>query len=68
MPSYAILNELNAGRDLPAVFWTGDTDMVCLRQVLAQTPQYRYTHHIQHLMITGLFCLLLGVHGETLCG
>jgi len=35
--------------------------MVCLREVLAQTLRYGYAHHIQCLMVTGLFCLLLGV-------
>jgi deoxyribodipyrimidine photolyase-related protein len=36
MPAYAHLNELQAERDLPAFFWNADTDMVCLREVLAQ--------------------------------
>lgn len=26
MPAYADLNALDAGQDLPAYFWTGDTD------------------------------------------
>jgi deoxyribodipyrimidine photolyase-related protein len=61
MPDYAELNALGAEQDLPAFFWSGDTDMVCLREVLAQTLDYGYAHHIQRLMVTGLFCLLLGV-------
>ncbi len=61
MPDYAGLNALEAQHDLPAFFWTGDTDMACLHDVLAQTLQYGYAHHIQRLMVTGLFCLLLGV-------
>jgi deoxyribodipyrimidine photolyase-related protein len=61
MPDYAGLNALGAERDLPALFWSGDTDMACLREVLAQTLRYGYAHHIQRLMVTGLFCLLLGV-------
>jgi deoxyribodipyrimidine photolyase-related protein len=35
--------------------------MACLRAVIAQTLRYGYAHHIQRLMVTGLFCLLLGV-------
>ncbi len=61
MPAYAELNALNAGASLPAFFWTGQTDMVCLREVIGQTLRYGYAHHIQRLMVTGLFCLLLGV-------
>ena len=61
MPDYAGLNALEAEQDLPAFFWTGDTDMACLRDALAQTLWYGYAHHIQRLMVTGLFCLLLGV-------
>ena len=61
MPDYAELNALDAEQDLPAFFWTADTDMACLREVLAQTLRYGYAHHIQRLMVTGLFCLLLGV-------
>jgi len=61
MPDYADLNALHAKRDLPDFFWTADTDMACLREVLAHTLRYGYAHHIQRLMVTGLFCLLLGV-------
>ena len=64
MPEYAGFNALDAEQDLPAFFWTADTDMVCLREVIAQTLQYGYAHHIQRLMITGLFCLLLGVRPQ----
>ena len=64
MPAYAQLNELQAEQNLPAFFWSGDTDMVCLREVLAQTLRYGYAHHIQRLMVTGLFCLLLGVRPQ----
>jgi deoxyribodipyrimidine photolyase-related protein len=61
MPGYAELNALKANRDLPAWYWTGDTDMACLREVITQTLQHGYAHHIQRLMVTGLFALLLGV-------
>ncbi|MGB5306053.1 MAG: cryptochrome/photolyase family protein [Gammaproteobacteria bacterium] len=64
MPEYAELNALDAGHDLPAFFWTGDTDMACLHDALGQTLRYGYAHHIQRLMVTGLFCLLLGVRPQ----
>ncbi len=62
MPDYGEMNELNAKEKLPEFFWTGDTDMVCLREAIGQTLEYGYAHHIQRLMVTGLFSLLLGVH------
>lgn len=61
MPEYAGRNELNAQLPLPDFYWTADTDMACLRSVVGQTLQYGYAHHIQRLMVTGLFALLLGV-------
>ncbi len=61
MPGYLQKNALNATRDLPAMYWTGETDMACMRDALTQTLTYGYAHHIQRLMVTGLFSLLLGV-------
>jgi deoxyribodipyrimidine photolyase-related protein len=52
---------LNAQAELPAFYWTGDTDMACLRDALVQTLTHGYANHIQRLMVTGLFALMLGV-------
>ncbi|MCP1468637.1 deoxyribodipyrimidine photolyase-related protein [Sphingobium sp. OAS761] len=60
-PDYARRNALNATRDLPGFYWTGDTDMHCLRQAIGQTIDHAYAHHIQRLMITGNFALLAGI-------
>ncbi len=64
MPGYAELNELQATEDLPAWYWSGDTDMACLREAITQTLRHGYAHHIQRLMVTGLFALLLGVRPQ----
>jgi deoxyribodipyrimidine photolyase-related protein len=64
MPSYAEHNALDAQQDLPAWFWTGNTDMACLKDAIQQTLQQGYAHHIQRLMVTGLFALLLGVRPQ----
>jgi deoxyribodipyrimidine photolyase-related protein len=61
MPGYVDRNELAADEDLPAWFWTGQTDMACLRDALAQTLSHGYANHIQRLMVTGLYALMLGV-------
>jgi deoxyribodipyrimidine photolyase-related protein len=61
MPEYLDRNALNAAAPLPNLYWTGDTDMQCLRDAVGQTLAYGYAHHIQRLMVTGLFALLFGV-------
>ena len=61
MPGYLERNVLDAQQDLPAWFWTGATDMACLRDALAQTLEHGYANHIQRLMVTGLYTLMLGV-------
>ncbi len=61
MPEYLDLNALNAQAELPAWYWTGDTDMACLKDAIGQTLEHGYAHHIQRLMVTGLYALLLGV-------
>ncbi len=61
MPAYLDGNTLDAQQDLPGWFWTGATDMACLRDALAQTLEHGYANHIQRLMVTGLYTLMLGV-------
>jgi deoxyribodipyrimidine photolyase-related protein len=61
MPEYAASNMLDATRALPDFYWTGDTPMNCVAQVVKQTKAEAYAHHIQRLMITGNFALLAGL-------
>lgn len=61
MPGYKERNELKATAPLPDFFWTGETPLTCLREAIGQTLKYGYAHHIQRLMVTGLYPLLLGV-------
>jgi deoxyribodipyrimidine photolyase-related protein len=61
MPGYASGNALDAHGELPDFYWSGQTDMNCLRETIGQTLRYGYAHHIQRLMVTGLFALLAGV-------
>jgi len=64
MPGYAELNALDAHEDLPAWYWTGATEMACLRDAITQTLEHGYAHHIQRLMVTGLFALMYGAQPQ----
>lgn len=61
MPDYVNENALDANRNLPWFYWTAETDLHCLSQAIAQTKHHAYAHHIQRLMITGNFAMLVGV-------
>lgn len=61
MPEYAERNALGAQAELPAWYWTGEVPMRCLADAIGQTLEHGYAHHIQRLMVTGLYALLLGV-------
>ena len=61
MPEYADLNTLDANLPVPKFYWTGKTDMRCLQDAIQHTIDHAYAHHIERLMVLGLFCLLLGV-------
>jgi len=61
MPDYVHLNALAASENLPAFFWSGETSMNCLSECLRQSLSLGYAHHIQRLMVIGLYALLLGV-------
>ena len=61
MPRYAELNALDADLPMPAFMWTAETEMNCIRQSVGQLIDHAYAHHIQRLMVLGLFAMLLGV-------
>ena len=61
MPAMREANHLKHTRALPAWYWSGDTQMACARDAIGQTLRYGYAHHIQRLMVTGLFTLLAEV-------
>ncbi|MGH1481940.1 MAG: cryptochrome/photolyase family protein [Geminicoccales bacterium] len=60
-PDYVNRNFFGAKRPLPDFYWTGDTDLACLKACVIQTKEEAYAHHIQRLMVTGNFALLAGV-------
>ncbi len=61
MPEYVDQNYFGHTRPLPDFYWTGQTDMKCLREAVTQTIEEAYAHHIQRLMVTGNFALLAGI-------
>jgi deoxyribodipyrimidine photolyase-related protein len=44
MPEYINRNELGADQDLPKFYWTGETDMQCLKDTITQTLNLGYAH------------------------
>lgn len=64
MPEFAQMNFFGHDRKLPSWFWNGQTKMACLRHAITQSLDYAYAHHIQRLMLTGNFMLLVGIHPD----
>jgi len=66
MPGFAKMNFFDHQLPLPSWFWNGKTRMKCLSHAINQSLDKAYAHHIQRLMVTGNFALLLGVHPDEL--
>jgi deoxyribodipyrimidine photolyase-related protein len=66
MPGYAQTNVLGAKRPLPWFYWSGETSLNCISEVVKDTHRYAYAHHIQRLMVTGNFALLAGIHPKAI--
>ena len=64
MPGYKNKNELKNFGKLPDFYWTGKTKMNCLKTSIKNSLENAYAHHIQRLMITGNFALLLQTHPD----
>jgi len=67
MPDYADGNAFGNSRPLPEFYWTGKTQMNCMRQAIGQSLEHAYAHHIQRLMVTGNFALLAGITPSQIC-
>jgi deoxyribodipyrimidine photolyase-related protein len=61
MPDLHAMNHWQAKRSLPAFFWTGATEMNCLRHVITRVLETGYSHHIERLMVLCNFALLAGI-------
>jgi len=67
MPKMAQDNFYDHQRPLPAWYWTGQTEMACMKDAIGQTLKYGYAHHIQRLMVTGNFALLAEILPSEVC-
>ena len=67
MPKMAQDNYYQHQRSLPKWYWTGQTQMACMKDAIGQTLQYGYAHHIQRLMVTGNFALLAEILPQEVC-
>jgi hypothetical protein len=61
MPEFDRMNYFEHNGLLPDFYWAGRTKMRCPRLVIDQSLDYACAHHIQGLMVTGNFALLIGV-------
>lgn len=61
-PTYVERNGLDQHGSLPEFYWSGQTDMACMRACVGQVLDTGFGHHIQRLMVTGNFALIAGVH------
>lgn len=67
MPELKTANHFGHTNALPAWYWTGDTKMNCMRQCINQTLSNGYSHHIQRLMVTGMFGVTAQINPQQLC-
>ncbi len=67
MPQLKIDNFYDHQNALPKWYWTGDTKMNCMKNAISQTLHNGYSHHIQRLMITGMFGVTAQIKPQALC-
>jgi deoxyribodipyrimidine photolyase-related protein len=62
MPQMKEANHYHHMRQLPRWYWSADTHMNCMKQTISDTMQHGYAHHIQRLMVTGMFGVLAEIN------
>jgi deoxyribodipyrimidine photolyase-related protein len=67
MPQLRQANYFGHANDLPKWYWTADTHMNCMRQCISQTLANGYSHHIQRLMVTGMFGITAQINPKQVC-
>ncbi|MGB4115120.1 MAG: cryptochrome/photolyase family protein [Polaromonas sp.] len=67
MPELKTANHYGHTNPLPKWYWTGDTHMSCMKQSIGQTLKNGYSHHIQRLMVTGMFGVTAQISPQAVC-
>ena len=65
-PGYRDRNGLEHTGELPGFYWTGETDMRCLRECLRPVIDHAYSHHIPRLMMLANFAMIAGVRARAI--
>jgi deoxyribodipyrimidine photolyase-related protein len=60
MPALTEANQLDQTRELPPLYYDGDTDMVCMSEAVGHVWDHGYAHHIERLMLLSNFALIYG--------
>jgi deoxyribodipyrimidine photolyase-related protein len=60
MPELSATNQLDATRELPELYYTGETDMHCMSEAVGHVWDRGYAHHIERLMLLSNFATLYG--------
>ena len=67
MPELKTANYYGHTNPLPKWYWTGETHMNCMKQCVGQTLKNGYSHHIQRLMVTGMFGVTAQISPQAVC-
>ena len=62
---YLTSNHFNHDRPLPEFYYTGKTDMNCLKTTVEETIAHGYNHHIQRLMVLSNYANLAEVNPQS---
>jgi deoxyribodipyrimidine photolyase-related protein len=60
--AYRSRNGLDQHGQLPDFYWSGETNMNCLRHCVNEVLDNAWGHHIPRLMVLGNFAMTAGVH------
>ncbi|WP_372912453.1 cryptochrome/photolyase family protein [Salinigranum sp.] len=66
MPAMGEANQLEQERELPPLYWDGETDMTCLSEAVSHVHDRGYAHHIERLMVLSNFALVYGAAPQAL--
>jgi len=66
MPAVRHSNYFGFTYGLPECYWSGNTDLACLKDALSHVINYGYSHHIQRLMVLSNFSNLTFTNPQAL--